>query len=175
VSVLRARGRLRAAGAADVLVRALGHPDEHVRANAALALGALGDTKARARLVERLGDGAARVRAAAVRALAQLGARDAAARLAKEDPDPAVRALAAALAAGPAAPGALAPARSAASWFAFYLVDRDDGSIKPRARYWLTTPQGLIKAGWTDADGNAREEHVPDGTCVVDEQVDEAP
>jgi hypothetical protein len=54
------------------------------------------------------------------------------------------------------------------SWFAFYLVDRDDGTAKAFTRYWLTLPEGWIKAGTTDSAGAAREEHIPDGLCQLE-------
>jgi hypothetical protein len=98
------------------------------------------------------------VRRAADRALAVLGDRSTTRPFRAQDGDP-------------GAP----PKGPDTSWFAFYLVDRDDGSPKASVRYWLELPSGFAKAGWTDDRGNAREEHMPEGMCRLDDASYEVP
>jgi hypothetical protein len=95
-------------------------------------------------------------------ALALRGKKAILERLRDRDDSPLVRdAATRALASGGHAP---APGRD---WIAAHLVDFD-GVALADAAYWLVLPDGLIKSGFADGRGNAREESIPAGACRIE-------
>lgn len=54
-------------------------------------------------------------------------------------------------------------------WIEFYLYAADGRRLRPRGRFLLVLPDGVIKAGVTDANGFAREAPVPPGVYHVEE------
>jgi HEAT repeat protein len=132
-----------------------------VRANAALGLGALGASAGdpgRKAVAALLGDKDRRVRMAAARAAARLGGAEAQLReLAARDPVPEVRKAVAAL-----LDGSAKPPGPRSDWVHLYTVD-DAGQPVRHELYVLLTPDGLTKAGYTDARGELGEEQVVAG------------
>ena len=146
------------------------HHSRLVRMNAALALSSFtGDADA-AKVLARLvrDDPSPHVRVAAAQGLARaaVGASGAVAATiraaldgAAGDPDPAVQAAA-------KAPAPAMPART--EWRTYDVVDRgaDDAPVREEA-YFVHTPDGLVRATFTDARGQLGTEHAPPGDADV--------
>jgi HEAT repeat protein len=163
--------------------------DARVRAEAAWALGKRGsEAVSYVPALERaLSAPFAALRANAAAALARLGKQPAALERLVDDPDPAVRANAALALRGkksllerlradesPLVRAAAAHALEARTgpavggdFIAAHLTDFD-GAPLGDAAYWLVLPDGLVKSGFADARGTAREESVPTGSCRLE-------
>ena len=192
--LVAALGELRAS-AAPLLGRLEDDPDPKVRAEAAWALGKRADATSEPALTRALSSASAAVRANAAGALYRLGRAPAQLVRLADDRDPAARANAALALGWKPSPAArvvlerlrasdedrhvraaatLALARGSApavsdrsDWIAIHLVDFD-GAPLADARYYLVLPDGLLKAGFADARGTAREESVSIGTCEIE-------
>ena len=144
------------------------HKSRAVRANAALAIAALGGDDAVKTLTQLLHDDASpHVRIAAAHGLAHLGTKDpriaaALAAATDGDSDVAVKAAAKAAQAGPPAP----IARS--EWRTFYVVEpnTDDTPVR-QVPYFIFSDDGLVWATYTDARGEIDSEHVPPATLAA--------
>jgi HEAT repeat protein len=156
VNASAALARLGAPDGKDELVALAQHKLGWARANAALGLGKLGGDDARKILVGLAADPDHFVRADAARGLGKLGGAEAVLQpMAAKDTAEDVRAAAtAALAGGPDAPRT--------DWIHLTGVSDEGGTVR-RALYRFVTPDGFVKAGYTDARGELGEEQIATG------------
>jgi hypothetical protein len=66
-------------------------------------------------------------------------------------------------------PSSSAPRGEDNAWIEFYLYSADGRRLRPRGRFLLILPDGLVKAGITDSNGFAREAPVAPGVYRVEE------
>jgi len=180
INATAAIARIAAPRSRSLLTALANNEDPYVRANAILGLGRLRDTASRRLFADRLHqDRNPWVRLNALRALLLLGAAPtevpsgrgrvfedlpALTRwFARTDPDPRVRSVAKAT----LRQGQPRGHRRAPKWIGLYLLDRDHKPLR-HAQLLLITPDGSIKAGYSDARAQSWEERVPAGRCFVE-------
>lgn len=177
INATAAIARLRQPRYLPLLRTLLADKDQHVRANAALGLGWLGDKPSTAPLLKLLQrDRSPWVRSNALRALwlleparprlpgtpASANMKALTLEISKMDPDRRLRRLAKAFAETPPKP----PTRHE-SWIGLYLLDRQGHPLRDKA-ILLITPAGLVKATYSDVRAQAWEERLPLGRCFVE-------